>query len=114
MENRLEPIIKTPSTPSFIAIESESQISFCCQLRILNYELIYDLLSQLESNTKSTGDEEKSLLFIVRMAKKEVKKYKRESSQTAKNKGLRIVLFNIINDLTIHIRIYFSNSVPPD
>ncbi len=85
-----------------------------CQLRILNYELIYDLLSQLESITKSNGDEEKSLLFIVRMAKKEVKKYKRESSQTAKNKGLRIVLFNIINDLTIHIRIYFSDSVPPD
>jgi hypothetical protein len=85
-----------------------------CQLRLLNYELINDLLSQLQSITKNDRDEERSLLFIVRMAKKELKKYKKESSQTAKNKGLRIVLFDVINDLTIHIRIYFSDSVPPD
>ena len=85
-----------------------------CQLRLLNYELINDLLSQLQSITKNKGDEERSLLFIVRIAKKELKKYKKESSQTAKNKGFRIVLFNVINDLTIHIRIYFSDSVPPD
>jgi hypothetical protein len=85
-----------------------------CQLRILNYELINDLLDQLQSITKNKGDEEKSLLLIVRMAKKELKKYKRESSQTTKNEGLRTVLYNIINDLTIHIRIYFSDSVPPD
>ena len=85
-----------------------------CQLRILNYELINDLLYQLQSITKKKGDEEKSLLFIVQMAKKELKKYKRESSQTTKNEGLRTVLYNIINDLTIHIRIYFSDSVPSD
>jgi hypothetical protein len=85
-----------------------------CQLRLLNYELINDLLSQLQSITKNDRDEERSLSFIVRMAKKELKKYKKESSQTAKNKGLRIVLFDVINDLTIHIRIYFSDSVPPD
>jgi len=85
-----------------------------CQLRILNYELIEDLLYQLQSITKNKGDEEKSLLFIVRIAKKELKKYKRESSQTAKNEGLRTVLYSIINDLTNHIRIYFSDSVPPE
>jgi hypothetical protein len=85
-----------------------------CQLRILNYELINDLLSQLQYITTNKGDEERSLLFIVRMAKKVLKKYKKESSQTAKKEGLRIVLFNVINDLTIHIRIYFSDSVPPD
>jgi len=85
-----------------------------CQLRILNYELINDLLSQLQSITKNNGDEGKSLLFLVRMARKELKKYKRESSQTTKNEGLRTVLYNFINDLTIHIRIYFSDSVPSD
>jgi hypothetical protein len=85
-----------------------------CQLRILNYELISDLLTQLQSITTTKGDEEKSLLFIVRMAKKELKKYKTRSSQTTKNEGLRTVLYTIINDLTIHIRIYFSDSVPPD
>jgi len=85
-----------------------------CQLRILNYELINDLLYQLQSFTKNKGDEEKALLLIVRIAKKELKAYKRESSQSAKNEGLRTVLYNIINDLTNHIRIYFSDSVPPD
>ncbi len=63
-----------------------------CQLRILNYELINDLLYQLQSFTKNKGDEEKALLLIVRIAKKELKGYKRESSQTAKNEGLRAVL----------------------
>jgi len=85
-----------------------------CQLRILNYELINDLLFQLQGFTKNKGDEEKALLFIVRMSKKELKNYKKESSQTAKKEGLRSVLYNIINDLTNHIRIYFSDSVPPD
>jgi hypothetical protein len=85
-----------------------------CQLHILNYELINDLLSQLQSITKNNGDEERSLLLFVRMAKKELKKYKKESSQTAKNEGLRTVLYAIINDMTIHIRIYFSERVPPD
>jgi hypothetical protein len=55
-----------------------------CQLRILNYELINDLLSQLQSITTKKGDEERSLLFIVQIAKKELRKYKKESSQTAK------------------------------
>jgi len=85
-----------------------------CQLRILNYELINDLLYQIQSFTKIRGDEEKALLFIVRKAKKELKSYKRESSQSAKDEGLRTVLYNIINDLTNHIRIYFSDSVPSD
>jgi metal-responsive CopG/Arc/MetJ family transcriptional regulator len=85
-----------------------------CQLRLLNYELINDLLSQLQNITTKKGDEERSLLVIVQIAKKELKKYKKESSQTAKNNGLRIVLFNVINDLTIHIRIYFSDTVPPN
>ena len=85
-----------------------------CQLRILNYELINDLLDQLQSFTRNKGEEEKALLFIVQMAKKELKVYKKESSQTAKSEGLRTVLYNIIEDLTNHIRIYFSDNVPSD
>ena len=85
-----------------------------CQLRLLNYELIDDLLYQLQSITENKGDEEKSLLFIVRNAKKELRKYKRESSQTVKNEGLRTVMYHIINDLTIHLRIHFSDSPPAD
>ena len=46
-----------------------------CQLRILNYELINDLLYQLQSITKNKGDEGKALIFIVRMAKKELVNY---------------------------------------
>ena len=85
-----------------------------CQLRILNHELINDLLSQLQIITKNKGDEERALLFIVRNAKKELRKNKWGSSKTDKNQGLRAVLFSIINDLTVHLRIYFPESVPPD
>ena len=74
----------------------EEILKIFCQLRILNYELIDDLWSQLQIITTNKGDEEKSLLLIVRIAKKELKKWKKESSQTAKNKGLRIVLLNVI------------------
>ena len=85
-----------------------------CQVRLLNYEIIDDLLSQLQSITTTKGDEEDSLLFIVRLAKKELKKYKRENSESVKKEGIRSILHSVVNDLTVHMRIYFSDSVPRD
>ena len=78
-----------------------------CQVRTLNYEVLKDLLVQLKSITKSKGEEEESLLFIVRMALKELKKYKNERTDSEKTKRLRNVLSSITNDLAVHIRIWF-------
>jgi len=85
-----------------------------CQVRTLNYDIIDDLLSQMQSITTGKGDEEKSLLLLVRLAKKELRKYKQERSQTTKKDGLRATLNGIVNDLTVHMQIYFSDKVPPD
>ena len=78
-----------------------------CQVRTLNYEVLKDLLVQLKSITKSKSEEEESMLFIVRMALKELKKYKDERTDSDRAKRLRTVLSSITNDLTVHIRIWF-------
>ena len=78
-----------------------------CEMRTLHYEVIKDLLLQLKSITKTKGDEEDSLLFIVRLTNRELKKCKRERTDVDKTKRLRAVLSSIINDLTTHIKIYF-------
>ena len=80
-----------------------------CQIRILDYNIIKDLLLQLQSITKSKGDEKKALLSIVHLAKKELKKYNKAGSQSDKTDILRSVLRNITNDLNNHIRNYFPD-----
>ena len=85
-----------------------------CRVRLLNYEIIDDLLTQLQNITTTKGDEEDSLLFIVRLARRELKKYKREKSESLKKDGIRSILYSVVNDLTVHMRIYFSDSVPRD
>ena len=79
-----------------------------CRVKILNYDVLMDLLSQMQNITNSKGDEESSLLFIVRLAKKELKKYKKAVTQSDQTKILRSVLQDVVNDLSIHLRIYFS------
>ena len=47
-----------------------------CRVKLLNVEVMDDLLLQLKTITRTKGDEESSLLFIVKMARKELKKAK--------------------------------------
>ena len=82
-----------------------------CRVKILNYDVLMDLLSQMQNITNSKGDEESSLLFIVRLAKKELKKYKKAVTQSDQTKILRSVLQDVVNDLSIHLRIYFPEQV---
>ncbi len=70
-----------------------------------------DLLNQMQKMTKSRGDEESSLLFTVRLAKKELRKYKKAVTQSDQTRILRTVLQDVVNDLTIHIRIYFPDKI---
>ena len=79
-----------------------------CQVKFLHYDVLDDLLTQLETITTTKGDEEKSLLFMVRLAKKELKKYNQERTDADKTARLRRVLRHIISDLTNHLKIYFS------
>ena len=79
-----------------------------CQVKFLHYDVIDDLLSQLQTITTTKGDEEKSLLFIVRLARKELKKYNKDGTDAEKTARLRNVLSNAIDDLTNHLRIYFA------
>jgi len=84
-----------------------------CSIKFLNVEVIDDLLRQLQSITRTKGDEESSLLVIVRIARKELKKAKTVRNETERSRQLRSILSDITNDLTNHIRIYFlspSNS----
>jgi len=78
-----------------------------CRVKILHFDVIMDLILQLQNVTTSRGDEEKSLLFIVRLAKKELKKYNKAGAQSDQTRILRTVLQDTISDLTNHIRIYF-------
>lgn len=78
-----------------------------CQVKILHYDLIDDLLRQLKNITTTRGDEERSLLFLVRLAKRELKKYSKARTQSEKSDILRKVLSGTISDLTNHINIYF-------
>jgi hypothetical protein len=85
-----------------------------CRVKFLNVEVMDDLLRQLKSITRSKGDEESSLLFIVQVARKELKKAKTVRNETERSRQLRRILNDVTNDLTNHIRIYFqspSNSV---
>ena len=92
----------------------ESILKRFCQVRTLNYDIIDDLLSQMQSITTGKGDEEKSLLLLIRQAKKDLRKCKQERPQSAKKDGLRATLNLIVNDLTVHMNVYFSDKTPPD
>ena len=79
-----------------------------CRTKLLDYNIIEDLLLQLQSITKPIGKEEQALLKIVRLSKKELKKYNKAGSQSEKISILRKVLRNITNDIEKHILNYFS------
>lgn len=78
-----------------------------CRVKILHYDVIEELLLQLKTITTTQGDEEDSLLFIVRLSMKELRKCKKARTDKEKNEILRRVLRDTINDLTNHLRIYF-------
>ena len=83
-----------------------------CRVKFLNVEVMDDLLRQLKSITRTKGDEESSLLFIVQIARRELKKAKTERNETERSRQLRRVLSDVTSDLTNHIRIYFQS--PPN
>ena len=83
-----------------------------CRVKILNYEVLYDLLQQLQTVTTTKGDEESSLLMLVQLSKKELKKARSIRDEKERSKVLRRVLYDLTNDLTNHIRIYFQS--PPN
>jgi hypothetical protein len=85
-----------------------------CRVKTLNYEVIDDLLLQLKRITKTKGDEESSLLFIVRLARKELRKVRKSRSDADRSTILRNVLSAVTNDLTNHLRIYFQSPINSD
>lgn len=85
-----------------------------CRIKTLNYEVINDLLQQLKAITTTRGDEESSLLFIVQMARKELKKAKKMRPESERSASLRKVLSGITSDLTNHLRIYFPGPMQSD
>lgn len=80
-----------------------------CRVKFLNIEVMDDLLQQLKSITKTKGDEETSLLLIVQIARKELKKAKTARNETERSGQLRSILNDVTRDLNNHIHIYFQN-----
>ena len=80
-----------------------------CRVKFLNVEVMDDLLRQLKSITRTKGDEESSLLFIVQVARKELKKAKTVRNETERSRQLRRILNDVTYELTNHIRIYFQS-----
>lgn len=80
-----------------------------CRIKLLNVEVMDDLFRQLKNVTKTKGDEESSLLYIVKLARKELKKAKSAKNETERSRQLRKVLNDVTHDLTNHIQIYFKS-----
>lgn len=78
-----------------------------CSVKILHVEVIDDFLRQLKSVTMTKGEEESSLLLIVKRARKSLSKARSVKDETERSRQLRAILNDVTNELTNHIRVYF-------
>ena len=90
----------------------EELLERVCRVKTLNVKLIDELLMQFQQITSTKGDEESSLLLIVQLARKQLKRIGKIKDEKERSGQLRRMLFDVTDDITNHIRIFFKS--PPN